>query len=500
MGKWNLDQVGFAGSEGGSDGQFQFTADPSAVRVSGTDADIPLKGSLNLTGHLGALDITYTNMSVKVRGTTAQFIADYSSNTVSSFTAGAQVTGADTGTQVPIAQFTLAQPVTEDAANSGTISLAGPGYITEDGNTSLGGNYGEGNNEADPIDITLNTSGAGCGIGTGSGLGDIASAGQATGGGSAASAGTASTGTPDLSVTPRVSGTASTGSAGDSDTSCNVDDGDRKVAETRMGWGVKDSFRAYIKGSIAKGDWTTSGGAVYSDGNFVFSGSEGTVKTSGGSLSSGTLKFSGSVVFTGHEGVLRTVISDPEIRIDGSTGTLVANVQSNDTSGNSTDYGRIEVADLSVSGATVTDGVLDGTASATLTSDGSASLAGYYSAGEALDPVSFRAALSDDCEASSATLGYKPENEDDEDAATAAAADATGKVKVNDAAASDDDDEDTGLVAFLKDPASMVPSLIAIIAAAAAGVMAVRLRRTNQRIDDVAAAAGLEDGAAGKDD
>ncbi|HAJ51092.1 MAG TPA: hemin receptor, partial [Corynebacterium variabile] len=77
-----------------------------------------------------------------------------------------------------------------------------------------------------------------------------------------------------------------------------------------------------------------------------------------------------------------------------------------------------------------------------------------------------------------------------------------GKVNVTDAAAESgsDDDEDTGLTAFVKDPSSMVPSVIAVIAAAVAGIMAVRLRRTNKRIDEVAAAAGIEGGNPGSDD
>lgn len=503
MGDWQLSDVGFSGSQGGADGQFQFTADPSAVRVSGTDADIPLKGSVHLTGHFGALDITYSNMKVKVRGTTAQFIADYRSSTVSSFTPGAQVTGAKTGTQVPIAQFTLAQPITASAAGSGTVALNGPGYITEDGNQSLGGNYGEGNNEADPINISLATSGAGCGIGTGAGLGQIASAGQATSG-TSAPVSVQATGTPDLGVTPRVSGTA-TGTVAASDTTCAAGSGDRKVVETRMGWGIKDSFRSYIRGSIAQGDWTPTGGAVYNSGNFIFSGSEGTVTVAGGTVTAGTLKFGGSVLFTGHEGVLRTVISSPEIRIDGSSATLVANVESNDTSGNPKDYGRIVVADLTLTRASVTDGVLDGAASAALSADGSAALGGFYSTGEALDPVSFRAALSDDCgNSSAASLGDKPQNESDRDGADgtegADSADGTGKVTISDAPdATGEGEKDSGLVAFLKDPASMVPSVIAVIAAAVAGIMAVRLRRTNRRIEEVAAAAGV-DGTGPDDD
>lgn len=476
-GHWDLDGVGFAGSEGGDDGAFQFSADPSAVKVSGQDADIPLQGSVHLTGHLGALDITYTNMSVKVRGTTAQFIADYRSNTVSSFTAGASVTGAKTGTQVPIAQFNLAQPI-----SGGAMNLTGPGYITEDGNQSLGGQYGEGNNEADPINIGLDTSGD-C---AGAGLSGLQSAGAANSGG-AATSGDVSTGTPDLGISsaPRVvgGGAATTGGAGSSDSTCEAADGDRKVVEDRMGWGIKESFRAYIKGSIAKGDWTTGGGAVYSEGNFVFSGSDGSVKVDGGSVSSGTLKFGGSVLFTGHEGVLRTTISDPEIRIDGNGGTLVANVQSNDTSGNPQDFGRIAVADLSIDAASVKDDILDGSASASLSQDGATALAGFYEPGSALDPVSFRAALSSGCDdESTASLGDKPEDEDakdkDEDAKNRADRE-SGKVTVHDSAdEGNKDDEDTGLAAFFKDPASVIPSAIALIAVIIAGIFGVQLRRT----------------------
>lgn len=205
------------------------------------------------------------------------------------------------------------------------------------------------------------------------------------------------------------------------------------------------------------------------------------------------------MLFTGHEGVLRTVVSDLEIRIDGATGTLVANIESNDTSGTPHDYGRIAVATLSITGSPVTDGVLEGSATATLSAEGSDALAGYYSAGEALDPVSFRAALSDDCDGDSAAdLGERPEDESDKDESRANAGD--GTVTVNDAPGAADEDEDTGLVAFLKNPASMVPSVIAILAAAAAGIMAVRLRRTNRRIDEVAAAVGVQGGTPGDDD
>ncbi|HIW92214.1 MAG TPA: HtaA domain-containing protein [Candidatus Corynebacterium avicola] len=487
MGGWDLNGVGFSGDPSGQ-GTFDFTGDPSAVKLSGQDADIPLNGSINMNGHFGALDITLSNMSVKVRGTTAQFIADYRSSTVSSFTPGAEVTGADTGSQVPIAEFTLDQPI--NASGSGEITLNGPGYITADGNKAFGGNYGEGNNEADPLNVTLATDGGDCGTGAGEGRGldALTTASPATAGGATGTGGTydAGSGNPDLGVSaPRVSGVASGGN--DSETTCDASDGSTHVAEARMGWGLKESFRSYIRGSIANGGWDLDGGAVYSDGAFVFTGSDGTAEVSDGSLSSATLTFGGSVHFTGHDGVLDTTVANPELKIDGDTGTLYADVSSNDTEGNPHDYGRIAVADLAVDGAEVTDGVAEGSATATLTADGSAAMGSFYETGAEMDPLSFAAALG--CDGEAGSLGDMPEDEteddrDDEDSDNEAA---DGDVTIRDsedsdgsADSEDSEDDKSALMNFITTPSSAIPSAIALIAVIVAGWLGLRLRGSRQ--------------------
>ena len=484
-GGWDLNGVGFSGDPSGQ-GTFDFTGAPSKVKLSGQDADIPLGGTINLNGHLGALDITLSNMSVKVRGTTAQFIADYRSNTVSSFTPGAQVTGADTGTQVPIAEFTLDQPISSASAESGKISLNGPGFITAEGNTAFGGNYGEGNNEADPLNVTLDTTGGDCGTSSNKGLDAIESAspaantsGEAFGGGAGASGGS---GTPDLSVaSPRVTGTAR-----DSDTTCNPEDSDaNKVSDARMGWGIKESFRSYIRGSIANGDWSTGGGAVYSDGAFVYSGSDGSVDVKDGSATGGTLTFTGEVNFTGHDGVLDTTVANPEIQLDGDGGTLVADVSSNDPEGNPHDYGRIEVADLGISDSSVADGVLEGSASASLTEDGSSAMGNFYETGAEMDPLTFKAALADGCDGEAGSLDDMPEDESDEDRPEKDDDSDDGVTIRNtgeDADAdnnADGEDSENELVAFMTNPASAIPSAIALIAIIVAAWFGLRLRRCN---------------------
>lgn len=478
MGGWDLDGVGFSGEPRGT-GQFDFTGDPASAQLSGQDADIPLAGSIHMNGHFGALDITLSNMSVKVRGTRAQFIADYRSSTVSSFSPGAAVTGADTGSQVAIAEFTLDQPIA--ATGAGTVNLTGPGYITAEGNTAFGGNYGEGNNEADPLNVTLQTDGSDCAT---TGLGELAAASPATGGtggtGAASGAGAAASGSgaPDLALTAGAASTA--GAAGSADTTCDAkDDTANRVVDARMGWGVRESFRSYISGSIANGGWTTGGETVYSDGAFVFSGNEGTVSVEDDQVNDGVLSFAGSVNFTGHDGVLDTTVANPEIRLSGSTGTLVADVTSNDTDGNPHDYGRIEVGSLSVSQAGVSEGILDGNASVTLTQDGSSAMGSFYEAGSQMDPLTFRAALADGCDGDADGLGDMPEDEDGVPEG-AQADDGDGEVTIRDTSDDGDDDDQNALVSFVTTPSSAIPSAIALIAVAVAAWFGVRLRRSGE--------------------
>lgn len=476
MGGWDLDGVGFSGEPRGS-GQFDFTGDPASAQLSGQDADIPLAGSIHMNGHFGALDITLSNMSVKVRGTRAQFIADYRSSTVSSFSPGAAATGADTGSQVAIAEFTLDQPIA--ATGAGTVNLSGPGYITAEGNTAFGGNYGEGNNEADPLNVTLQTDGGDCDA---TGLGELAAASPATGGtGGAAGTGTGTgaaasgSGTPELALTAGAVSTA--GAAGSADTTCDAkDDTANRVVDARMGWGVRESFRSYISGSIANGGWTTGGETVYSDGAFVFSGKEGTVSVKDDKVTHGVLSFAGTVNFTGHDGVLDTTVANPEIRLSGSTGTLVADVISNDTDGNPHDYGRIEVGSLAVSQAGVSEGILDGNASVTLTQDGSSAMGAFYEAGSQMDPLTFRAALADGCDGDADGLGDMPADEGGVPRG-AQADEGDGGVTIRDTS---DGGDENALVSFVTTPSSAIPSAIALIAVAVAAWFGVRLRRSGE--------------------
>ena len=52
---------------------------------------------------------------------------------------------------------------------------------------------------------------------------------------------------------------------------------DGKVVTAELGWGVKDSFRSYVRGGIANGNWDLSG-TTFAHNTFNWSSGSGTVK------------------------------------------------------------------------------------------------------------------------------------------------------------------------------------------------------------------------------
>ncbi|WP_424936175.1 MULTISPECIES: HtaA domain-containing protein [Bacteria] len=149
------------------------------------------------------------------------------------------------------------------------------------------------------------------------------------------------------------------------------------VGGASLQWGVKASFSAYVKGPIAKG--SISGG--WGGGSGAFSAETG----------NGRVSYDGSMRFTGHGGKLDLSLSNPRIRVSGSVATLVLDVSSKGYNGSpDVDASGVSFASLSLPAATVGDGEISWSgASATLTAEGARAFAGFYSAGEALDPVSF---------------------------------------------------------------------------------------------------------------
>ena len=163
---------------------------------------------------------------------------------------------------------------------------------------------------------------------------------------------------------------------------------DGTIKSANLGWGVRDSFRNYVRGGIANGSWELNG-TSYSSDAFNWSNGTGTFKGGKGSIS-----FSGSVRFTGHHGILDTTIANPRLEINGNTGTLYATMNSNDSSGKATNYGEVALLKVDLSGLqSSADAVSVNGAATTLTAEGAKAFAGFYDAGKDMAPLSFSAAI-----------------------------------------------------------------------------------------------------------
>lgn len=94
------------------------------------------------------------------------------------------------------------------------------------------------------------------------------------------------------------------------------------VKGATLEWGFKESFRAYIDGSIANGEWTVTDPASYETPTFTWSRGTATIDQD---AHTAEVTFEGSVRFTGHDGLLDTTIADPIVRIaaDGTATVLL---------------------------------------------------------------------------------------------------------------------------------------------------------------------------------
>ena len=163
---------------------------------------------------------------------------------------------------------------------------------------------------------------------------------------------------------------------------------DGKVTAATLGWGVRSSFRSYIRG-LANGSWDLDG-VTYSDNAFNWSNGTGTYANGKGSIS-----FSGTVHFTGHKGVLDTTLSNPRLEINGSTGTLYLTVKSNNMDGKSINYGEVAFATVDTSGIQLSNGTLSlSGAAVNISETGSKAMADFYEPGKDMDPLSLSASVS----------------------------------------------------------------------------------------------------------
>jgi hypothetical protein len=167
------------------------------------------------------------------------------------------------------------------------------------------------------------------------------------------------------------------------------------VSTWQVTWGVKESFRAYLSGSIANGEWTTSGNVSYNTPSFTITGSEGWISRDG---ATGQLVTDGEIRFMGHGGILDQTLSDPAVSIAEESIALVFDVSGDTQEGVSVDEAAVPFvsgdSELSIDSA---NGEWSATDVATALTEEGASAFGTYPAGEPFDPVTIRANLEPGC-------------------------------------------------------------------------------------------------------
>ncbi|WP_432252056.1 HtaA domain-containing protein [Streptomyces sp. HNM1019] len=149
-------------------------------------------------------------------------------------------------------------------------------------------------------------------------------------------------------------------------------------------WGVRRTFREYVTGPVAKGEWRLSDGAQDGGALFRFRGGKGTYDERRNTLRA---TFQGRIGFRGKD--LDLALSGVSVRVADGRGTLAADVTRDGSTA-----GDVPLATFKAAQLRAQKGLIAVTESpATLTTRGAEVFGGLYRAGTAMDPVSLAVAL-----------------------------------------------------------------------------------------------------------
>lgn len=409
--------------DGVADGTFRFPA-LAGSRADTAGIDAAFAGSVRFLGHGDLLDLTLSDLLVHVDGDEGVLVADVTSRSAGTPTSspdGGPPDGgpADGGARAPgevvypgleVATLDLSgiDPV---PAGEGLATWAGiPATLTDVAVPAFAGAY-PGGTALDPISLTLAVAD-----------GDLTGAGGTPPSSAPAPAETPSTldapavGAPSVEPAPvgaldgrdehRPAALAAPAAvAGPTVVGAPV-----AVTGGYLDWGVKESFRTYITGTVARGTIEVSGGAsTNADGTFRFPArAEGEFDPETSRVAAA---FEGTVRFSGHgyhgppTDLLQVTISNIRIDASSSGGTLIADVVSLPLEGGIVNpqpdveprtYRNVALGVLGGASpvAAGSDGASWVQVPATLTEAGVPAFADFYRAGAPLDPLWFTLTLS----------------------------------------------------------------------------------------------------------
>lgn len=345
---------GGAATVGGS--QFRFHSAKGSYDPDSGAFSAGFSGGVHFLGHKKGgsyeLDLTISRPTVKISGGSGTLYADM----VSKEKGTGKVT---TNAQVPLA--TLGMSGIDMKGGSGPIALNNlPATLTSQGAKAFAGYYTAGT-QLDRVSLST----------------DLAAK--------------SGSGNPSKKPSPKPSKSSE---AGKKETKAG------RIEDAAVDWGVRRTFREYVTGSIAKGEWKLTAGAQDGGALFRFPRGEGTYDKKKQTLDA---DFAGTVRFTGEHG-LDLALSKVAVKVKDGKGTLLADVDSKGDKGDKGGKGGKGVTLKNAPLITFAAKELKpkaGLVSLTevpskLTADGSKAFGGMYKAGSAMDPLSLAVALDAD--------------------------------------------------------------------------------------------------------
>ncbi|MFB6592316.1 HtaA domain-containing protein [Streptomyces diastaticus] len=172
---------------------------------------------------------------------------------------------------------------------------------------------------------------------------------------------------------------------GEQEKKAGKEKGKARIEDAALDWGVRRTFREYVTGSLAQGEWQLADGAEDGGALFRFTSGEGTFDKKGRRLDA---SFDGSVRFTGAHG-LDLRLSEVTVRVEDGEGTLRADVRDAGEAAENVPLVTFAAKELKAE-----DGLITLTeAPAKLTAKGAEAFGSLYRKGTAMDPVSLAVAL-----------------------------------------------------------------------------------------------------------
>ncbi|MEV2249243.1 HtaA domain-containing protein [Streptomyces sp. NPDC050147] len=335
---------GGAATVGGS--QFRFHSAKGSYDPDSGAFSAAFSGGVHFLGHRKdgsyELDLTISRPTVKIAGGSGTLYADM----VSKEKGTGKVT---TNAQVPLA--TLGMSGIDMKGGSGPIALDNlPATLTSQGAKAFAGYYTAGT-ELDRVSLST----------------DLA----------AKSASSAPAKKPSSKPSPKPS-------SGKKAEAGRIEDG-------AVDWGVRRTFREYVTGSIAKGEWKLSAGAQDGGALFRFPRGEGSYDKKKQTLDA---DFAGTVRFTGERG-LDLALSKVAVKVKDGKGTLLADVDSKGDKG--VTLKKAPLVTFAAKELKPQNGLVSLTeVPSKLTADGAKAFGGMYKAGSEMDPLSLAVALDAD--------------------------------------------------------------------------------------------------------